>query len=90
MWSLFLASPYLSNAQALVSIPWRRPKLAAQLRAEDLNRRAVPHLGAFNERLWAMTAAPLRYFRSVALWLFRTTAALQVGQGVSDACWQPR
>lgn len=42
----------------------------------------MPHLGAFNERLWAMTAAPLRYFRSIALWLFKTTAALQVGQGV--------
>lgn len=60
---------------------------------EEPGRRGVPHLGAFNVRLWAMTAAPLRHFRDIALWLFRTTASLQVGPGVGyDAglCWSFR
>ena len=44
----------------------------------------MPDLGAFNERLFTMTALPLRYFQGVALWLFKITASLQVGRGAHN------
>lgn len=69
------------NSQELVRIPCRRPKLLARLQVPEASRRAVLDLGAFNERLFGMTALPLRYFQGVALWLFKITTSLQVGQG---------
>jgi len=72
------------NLQELVRIPYRRPKLLARLQIPEASRRAVLDLGAFNERLFGMTALPLRYFQGVALWLFKITTGLQVGQGAVD------
>ena len=81
------------DMQELARIPGRRPKLLQVLKVEDPDRQGAANLAAFNERLWAMTVMPLRYFREVALWLFRYTASMQMGQGnplltvtLSSAC----